>query len=221
MLPIPRRLALGLFLVLLAAPAVAQPQVGGPAVPSAPQGAVPSGTPLVTTEQSIAQQYAKLIQDAKNEKAALEDKIEELEKKIEALKHQASRIQLVAQKTEQVLPKILSVLGRSSGGRKPRSGAVIGAELAKVGIEASPDELRWLAAAIGNGGPGADGRVAAQASTRIERVNEAIHANGRAIAELREQIAAVDQQIAKLEKQRDETLSDLKKQQGTQKRRAR
>jgi transposase len=219
---IPQRIALGVWLVLLAtpAPAVSQPRVGGPTVAPA-QGAVPSGTPLATTEQSIAQEYAKLIQEAMTQQAALRGQIEALDEKIEALKQQASRIQLIAQKTEQVLPKILSALGRDSGGKEPASavrqardpGAVIAGELAKVGVTASAGELRWLVEAIGHGGPGAGGRVQVQAMARFQRANIAIDSTRDQIAQLRAQIVALDQQIAKLQKQRDEALAALEKQQ--------
>jgi polyhydroxyalkanoate synthesis regulator phasin len=210
-----QRIALGLSLILLAgsAPAAAQSDVVGPAV-------TPGQRRVDPKEQSIAQQYAKLIQDVKTSKAALEDEIEELERRIEALKKQASRVELIAQKTQQVLPKILAAVEPGSGGGRAAApaarledlGALLGAELSKAGVETSPDELRWVVEAIGRGGPGAGSRVSAQAAERIERTHVAIDATGQRVEELRGQVEVLDEEIASLQKERDRALAEQQKQ---------
>jgi septal ring factor EnvC (AmiA/AmiB activator) len=219
--------ALGLALVLLAGTSHVAAQTGT-AGPTGPPGAPPATSSAIVAdvqrqydsmEQSIEQQYAKLLKSAKDKKAALEDKIKELERRIDALKAQAKKIELVAQKMDQLLPKIQATPGsgpapskgaRSSAARVDEVAALLSAELAKDGVQASPAEVRWAAEALGDGGPAAGARVSAQAKERIDRVNAAIAASSKDIQLQRAQIQALDQEIAKLEKEREKALAELR-----------
>lgn len=214
-----------LALFALAHPLAAQPTVGRSPAPSATRPAAPDAIladverQYASMEQSLEVEYAKLTKTAKDKKSALEDKIKELERRIDALKAQAKKIELVAQKMDQLLPKIQATTGpglgppkgaRSSAARVDEVAALLSAELAKDGVQASPAEVRWAAEALGDGGPAAGARVSAQTKERIDRVNAAIASTSKDIQLQRAQIHALDQEIAKLEKEREKALVELR-----------
>ncbi|MGA7992055.1 MAG: hypothetical protein WCC53_11520 [Thermoanaerobaculia bacterium] len=126
-------------------------------------------------EKNLELMYAKLIQEAKGRKSALEDQIKNIDQQIGKLKQAARKIELLAQKIEELLPKIVGAVGKDPGTGKRRTpstterdqfAAMLAAELAKAGIDMPADQLQKTAAAIGKGGQGAMA-MAVYLTTRI------------------------------------------------------
>lgn len=255
--------------VLSAAPAAAQRELAPPALTPAAGGPALLADVSISFDQmekNIEQQYAKLIRKEKDQKSALEDTIKDLDRQIQAVKEQIKKIQLVAQRIQELLPKILSAVGSDSGGvfggafseaKRAQLEALLAAELSKAGVSLSAKEIQGIAAAITKGGqggmstalqivitiaeagaarspdfpkvvaaevssaaslPGASAaaffssRFSDQASRRIQDFNRAIDSANAEKKTLKERIAALDKQIAKLEEDKAKALAELRKQ---------
>ncbi len=174
-------------------------------------------------EQSIETEFAKLTQDARRNKGALEDKIKELERQIAKLKDDADKIARIARKIDDVLPKFMAALGSDTGGGNARTpstkrdqlAAQLSAELAGQGLSLSPDELQGLVGALAKGGSAgmalAVQLVTTIANGRTRGINDQIASAGAAIQDRKTQIAALDKQIAKLDLEKAKALEDAKK----------
>jgi predicted nucleic acid-binding Zn-ribbon protein len=168
--------------VLSAAPGAAQRDVARPALTPTAGGQLvlaDVSSSFDRMEKNIELQYAKLKQEAKNNQDALQDKIKEIDKAIERLKQVAKRIELLSQKIQELLPRIVGAVGSDSGagiGRTPstterdRFAAMLAVELAKAGIGMSADQLQKTAEAIGRGGQGAMA-LAVYLTTEIAEAN--------------------------------------------------
>ena len=178
-------------------------------------------------ERNIELQFAKLMQEAKGQKQALEDKIKEIDRQIAALKEQARKIEQVAQKLEELLPRILAAVGSDSGGmrRTPSAkgdqlAALLASERAKAGLPATPGfpnltpaDLSTASSLKGsNGAAFLSSRIAQQASEKIAEIDKAIEAKKKEIASLKAQIAELDKQLAKLEADKQKAIAELRKQ---------
>lgn len=207
--------------ILSAAPAVAQREVARPALTPTAGGQVllsDVSNSYAQMEKNIELKYAKLIQEAKGNKGALEDQIKTIEQQIEKLKQAARKIELVERKLEELLPKIMEALGSDSNAGKGRTSPTnrndqlasrLATELAKAGLGLSPDEIRDITDAVKRGGVDAARR---QAEDRVRAINKSIELSKAKIKSLREQIAALDKQIEKLQQEKEKALADLRKQ---------
>ena len=226
-------------------------------------------TSYVRMEQNIEQQYAKLIQEAKNDKQKLEDQIKSLQNQITKLKETAKKIQLVMQKLQELLPKVVGAVGSdphggrgrtTSAGQRDSLEALLRVELARAGRNMSPEELRKLVDEITKGGQGAmglalqivisiaetgaavvpatgdfpkvtredvsnaatlrgpaaaaffSGRFGKQAQERLAEIDKSIDSARAGIKSRKEQIAALENEIEKLRKDKEKALADLRAQ---------
>lgn len=70
---------------------------------------------------SVAVEFAKLLEEAKSQETFLEDRIRALEEQIAALKALAQKIEKVAQAIESLLPKLLDLIGKVSDATKTKA----------------------------------------------------------------------------------------------------
>jgi septal ring factor EnvC (AmiA/AmiB activator) len=258
------------FLAVAATAAAQRESVPPPPTPVQGQALLSDvQTSYARMEQNIEQQYAKLIQEAKNNKQKLEDQIKSLQNQITKLKETAKKIQLVMQKLQELLPKVVGAVGSDPHGGKGRTTsagqrdsleALLRVELARAGRNMSPEELRKLADEITKGGQGAmglalqivisiagadrdntparpdfpkvtgedvsnaaplrgpaaaaffSGRFSKQAQERLAEIDKAIDSALAGIQSRKEQIAALENEIEKLRKDKEKALADLRAQ---------
>ncbi|MCM3877016.1 MAG: hypothetical protein NEA02_11430 [Thermoanaerobaculia bacterium] len=115
-------------------------------------------------EKNVELQFAKLTHDAKGSKDALEEEIKALGSQILKLEQAAKKIEAVAQKMQELLPKIMAAVGSDPGAalrRAPSTAkesafeALLKTELAKAGVSLSTKEIQSIAEAITKGGQAA------------------------------------------------------------------
>jgi hypothetical protein len=118
-----------------------------------------------TMGRNIEAQYAKLIQEAKDQKSALEDQIKQLEKQIQDLQNAAQQVERVEKKLQDLVPKIVGSFGKDAGnpfggGRavfgSSASGplaAILQAELKNAGLALPSEKVNEIASGIVKGGP--------------------------------------------------------------------
>ena len=197
-----------------------------------PAGAQPNVVSDVTAsydrmEQSIEIEFAKLKKQTKNDIDALDDKIKEMDRQIAALKDQANKIEKVAQKLEDLLPKIMAGIGSDSSGMRrtpsPKSdqfSSLLASERAKAGLPSTPgfpnltpaDLATAFSLPAANRPAFLSSLIAQQASRKISEIGNAIDAHKKESASLKAQIPALEKQIAELDADRQKALADLQKQ---------
>jgi len=111
-------------------------------------------------ERELETEYAKLVQEARNEIHLLEDKISGINRQVENLKKQLQKIALVISQLESLQPHLFEFVGSKPAGLSARMtrnqqnplAAIVRGELARIGIVLSDEKLQDLVTAMGQGG---------------------------------------------------------------------
>ncbi len=115
-------------------------------------------------EMSVEFMYNRLIQEAKSNKAELEDQIKNIDKQIELLKEQGKKLDIIMAKVTELMPKFMQLVGSDEGVKQcgqykndfnqqeQQFADFLAKELKAIGIDLDPAKLQSLVEGMSKGG---------------------------------------------------------------------